>query len=277
MSRLIAALLTGCILGSAGPVRATEIQPLPLDQLAGKSGVIVLGDVTGVKRLDGEKDEVTVRVATVLKGDSVPKSFTVVLVCRSVPGGIPNDYDPEVKAGDRGVFFLKQISGGQGELAFRGSLSVFPKGAVFSVAADRLKPPVVQFTGTTVKYGHTFLAFEVTNPNEAPVPYSGYTPDSFTGGLKEGTIAPLYRVELRNGPTWADHAVGHCGTGRGPVEIPPRSKVTFDVLAPGGAWDAVKVGLVWWDPSAGAREGATAWSGAISRKDAEGTAPPGGK
>jgi hypothetical protein len=267
----MAALMTVLGLLPVGPLLVMPDQPLPLDQLAAASGVVALGEVTGVKRLDGEKDEVAVRVAALLKGEYAPKSFTVVLVCRPAPERAPSGRDPVVQAGDRGVFFLKQIRDGRGELTRRGSLSVFPKGGAVSVGDANVLPPAVRFKARASRHGRPHLTFEVSNPTDVPVKYFGYTPESFASGLPQGTIAPQYEVELRTGKEWKDRSpVWFCGVGLGFLDIPPKAKVTFDVPLPGGAWDAVRVSFTWWFLSPGSKVRGTACSEEVSRKDAEG-------
>jgi hypothetical protein len=265
------AFLTVFLVLPVGPIPLTKSQPLPLDQLAATSGLIVFGEVTGVKRLDAEKDEITIRVARLLKGDYAHKSFTVVLVCRVAPERAWNGRDPVVQAGDRGVFFLKQIRDGQGELARRGSLSLFPKAGLVPAADAKVLPPAVRFTGRASKHGRPYLIFEVSNPTDVPINYLGYRSDSFEGGLPEGTIAPQYDVEVRTGKEWKDHGPNWaCGFGLGLLDIQPKSKVKFDVPLPGGAWDTVRVSFMWWCLSSGNKVRATSYSEEISRKDAEG-------
>jgi hypothetical protein len=111
----------------------------------------------------------------------------------------------------------------------------------------------------------------VANPNRALVPYFGYTANSFSPPLPEGTMSPLYLLELRQGGVWKARGIGWCGTGIGNVALPPRGKVTFTVVPPAGRWDALKVGLRW--RSSAERKGPwqTAWSDPVSARAA--TAP----
>jgi hypothetical protein len=165
-----------------------------------------------------------------------------------------------------GAFLLKLARDGTWGPTCEG-LSLFDEGGA---PPGHVRPPAVLFTSSALKDGLTFLTFEVLNPNDAPVPYSGYTPGSFSGGLPEGTIAPCYRVAFRRGWRWQEHDLDFCGVGLGPVELPPKSKVTFDVVLPAGRWDSARVGLSWWDPSTGDNNRRTAWSGEVSRKEAAG-------
>ena len=131
--------------------------------------------------------------------------------------------------------------------------------------AAKLKPPVLKLTSSSTSNGNVALYFEVHNPNASPIPFVGYTPDSFEGGLKPGTIAPIYRIELRHDKAWKPGSIGWCGTGIGPVSIPAKGQVTFSVLQPIGEWDAVKVGLSWF-PTTDHTKPEIAWSDPISRE-----------
>jgi hypothetical protein len=110
------------------------------------------------------------------------------------------------------------------------------------------------------------LIFGLSNPNAEPLPYLGYQPDSFEGGLKKGIIAPLYRVEVLRGKEWNAHKMGWCGTGLGEESIPRKGKATFAVGLPGGDWERFRVGLTWFK-SADRKESAIAWSDALSKND----------
>src|SRR6478752_7068420 len=112
------ALAVSLIAGSHA--RASQINPLDLSALAGKAEVIVLGHVEGVKRLDDDRDEITVRIADVLKGKAADKTVTFPITCR---GGL-KDFDPELKVGDKGLFFLKAVQDGKSALAFFGSVAI---------------------------------------------------------------------------------------------------------------------------------------------------------
>ncbi len=132
--------------------------------------------------------------------------------------------------------------------------------------ATKLKPPQLKLNSFSVSHGNVALYFEVTNPNALPLPFVGYTPDSFEGGLKAGTIAPIYRVELLHDKTWKRAPHGWCGTGIGPVSIPAKGQGTFSVLQPLGDWQAVKVGLAWF-PTADRTKPEVSWSDPITRED----------
>jgi hypothetical protein len=131
--------------------------------------------------------------------------------------------------------------------------------------APKLMPPVLKLTSSAVSQGNVALYFEVTNPNATALPFVGYTPDSFEGGLKAGTISPIYRVELLRDKAWKAAPIGWCGTGIGPVSIPAKRQVTFSVLQPMGEWEAARVGLAWF-PASDRTKPEIAWSDSITRE-----------
>ena len=125
------------------------------------------------------------------------------------------------------------------------------------------KPPEIKFEGLSANGA---MLFSVTNPNATPLPYSGYRANSFNPPLQDGTIAPLYTIEVGTAGAWKSAEPGWCGTGVGAVSIPAKGKVTFDASVPKGEWNEVKVGLRWFPSLEHKGPPVTAWSGAI-RKD----------
>ena len=72
----------------------------------------------------GNQDHVTIKADLYLKGESSQKIYTFNLVTR---GGL-KDFDPSLKKGDTGVFFLKlREQEGQVEKAYWGSVATFQK------------------------------------------------------------------------------------------------------------------------------------------------------
>jgi hypothetical protein len=136
------------------------------------------------------------------------------------------------------------------------------------IPSETPKPtaPVLRLTGASESSGFVALYFEVNNPNANPLPYLGYTPDSFDPKIPEGKIVPIHKAELFKGNKWEEDKIGWCGTGIGPVTIPAKGKVTFSVLVPAGDWEKVRIGLVWF-ASADEKSPNTAWSDGIARKD----------
>ena len=102
---------------------ASQIERITLSELENKATHIVLGKVTKVVE-DGSQDHVTIQVASHLKGGSQQDVFTFRLITR---GGI-KDFDPALRVGDSGVFFLKAIDEADHvEKAYWGSIATFPK------------------------------------------------------------------------------------------------------------------------------------------------------
>jgi hypothetical protein len=130
----------------------------------------------------------------------------------------------------------------------------------------KLDPPVLKLTGAVQRGEHVYLSFEVTNPNAEPLPYLGYTADSFEPKIPEGTISPLFRVEQLQGKEWKTKNPGWCGTGIGPVTIPAKGKVKFEAHVLAAGWKEVRVGLVWY-PATWEKDPQVAWTSAIDPKD----------
>lgn len=129
MRTLLLSWLALAILMLCSPAAtASQIDRIKLIDLETRATHIVLGKVTKVVE-SGDEDTVTVEVASLLKGKSEQKSFTFTLVTR---GGLKN-FDPAVKVGASGIFFLKEIetpgatTGGAVTKAYWGSIATFPK------------------------------------------------------------------------------------------------------------------------------------------------------
>jgi len=100
---------------------ASEIKRITLSELEKKADYIVLAQVQNVIK-DGDADKVTIKVDSFIKGDSPQKEFTFTLITR---GGL-KDFDPALKKGDAGVFFLKK-EGAEVKKAYWGSIAIFPQ------------------------------------------------------------------------------------------------------------------------------------------------------
>lgn len=102
-------------------VFASGIKRLKLTELTSKSDYIVLGKVIKVEAKD-EKDKVTIKIGSQLKGELKEKTLTFILTTR---GGL-KDFDPKLNVGNTGVFFLKNVNG-KIEKAYWGSIATFNK------------------------------------------------------------------------------------------------------------------------------------------------------
>ncbi len=96
--------------------------------------------------------------------------------------------------------------------------------APVSERPTRVEAPVIKHTGTVERGGSVYLQFEVTNLNDAALHYHGYTSHSIEGGLKDGAITPLYRLETKRGRGAAVAVLG-AKRGVGPVIYGPSSAV----------------------------------------------------
>ena len=121
MKKILCVLLVVGFL--AGTVFASEIYRITLSELQSKASYIVLAKVVELVQ-DGNQDHVTIQVDSYLKGTSPQTVYTFDLVTR---GGL-KDFDPALKKGDTGVFFLKlKNQEGQVEKAYWGGVATFQK------------------------------------------------------------------------------------------------------------------------------------------------------
>ncbi|MDA7915810.1 hypothetical protein N9B94_01080 [Verrucomicrobia bacterium] len=82
-----------------------------------------MGKVTNLVQ-EGNHDRVTIGVDAYLKGEGTQAVYTFTLFTR---GGL-KDFDPSLKKGDSGVFFLKiRKADGKAEKAYWGSVATFDR------------------------------------------------------------------------------------------------------------------------------------------------------
>ncbi len=100
---------------------ASSINKITLSELRSKATYIVTGEVTYVAKR-GNQDTIYILVDSYLKGKSPQAYFKFILISR---GGL-KDFDPALKKGDTGVFFLKK-TGKKWETkkAYWGSVATF--------------------------------------------------------------------------------------------------------------------------------------------------------
>ena len=115
-----ALMLALCLAGM--PATASSINKITLAELQSRADIIVMGKVSKLVKT-GSVDTVTVEVAVGLKGDRPNSHYTFTLVTR---GGL-KDFDPALKVGDSGVFFLKSDTNGKTVKAYWGGVAIFPK------------------------------------------------------------------------------------------------------------------------------------------------------
>ena len=100
---------------------ASGINRITLSELQEKADLIALAKVEKVIPND-DRDIVTIKIDSFLKGVSEEKELSFILVTR---GGL-KDFDPVLKRGDTGVFLLKK-KGAEVEKAYWGSVAIFQK------------------------------------------------------------------------------------------------------------------------------------------------------
>lgn len=120
---LINGLIALLFLAFAATGLSSQIKKIPLSSLKDRADIIVIAEVIIVDE-EQNFDNVTIKVDSFLKGQSPQTIYTFTLTTR---GGV-KDFDPHLKKGDTGVFFLKQRGQtGQVEKAYWGSVAIFQK------------------------------------------------------------------------------------------------------------------------------------------------------
>ena len=132
-------------------------------------------------------------------------------------------------------------------------------------AGAKLDPPVVSLAGLSSRNGRS-VVFEVLNPNDAPLFYSGYTRESFSPPIPAGEMHPLYDQEVMRNGAWEKVDVGHCGTGRGEVFIPARGSQKFWIPLIGDLPEPIRYGIHW-QGEKGEWSKAAAWGPAVRREE----------
>ncbi len=132
------------------------------------------------------------------------------------------------------------------------------------------RPPKVEVQDATAnEHEGYFVVLKVTNTNKEPLPYIGYVPSSFDPPIPEGRIEPIYKMEYWKQDQWTASPLGWCGTGIGPVTLPPEESVKFSVHVHNKEWDAVRIGISWREPKSKPSDSRTrtAWSPRIKLED----------
>jgi len=151
----------------------SEIKQMELAQLSDSAGVVVLAQVVKVTKISAEADETTIKVGAVLKGKLGTGKLKIVLTTRGVKG-----FDPAMKVGDTGVFFLKKVKNKEAKLAYPGSVAVFSKPNF--VVSERSYEPMADFVKVKLETSKGDIVLEL-NKKAAPV-----TVDNFLTYVKEG-------------------------------------------------------------------------------------------
>jgi cyclophilin family peptidyl-prolyl cis-trans isomerase len=117
-----ALLVCVSIVGAQEQPDASSVKPLELAKLVGRTEGIALAKVAKVVRKDDDCDEATITIVSVIKGNIVASELTVELCSRGVKG-----FGPELKQGQMGVFFLREITESTAKLAYAGSVAIFER------------------------------------------------------------------------------------------------------------------------------------------------------
>jgi cyclophilin family peptidyl-prolyl cis-trans isomerase len=163
-------------------VYASQIDRLELAELVSRAQAIALAKVVKIdkKSLDSRKptpyDEVTITIASVLKGEIKQEELKITLQPRGV-----KDFYPVLKTGDTGIFFLRDINESNAKLAYWGSVAVFQKDN-FKVSMKPKEPKEMDSKSKRVKLETTMgnLVIEL-NQEAAPV-----TVENFLRYVNEG-------------------------------------------------------------------------------------------
>ena len=122
MYRIMMIAFAACLtFAFASSATASKIPRISLKELHQRSTHIVLGRVVAVAA-NGNLDKVTVEIGAFVKGFSKKTTFQIRLIPRGMKG-----FDPALKVGDNGVFFLGSLKDGKATKAYWGSISIFPK------------------------------------------------------------------------------------------------------------------------------------------------------
>jgi len=167
---------------------ASQINRITLSELHAKADLIVMAEVTKLVE-EGNQDHVTIKTELYLKGKSPQTVYTFTLVTR---GGL-KDFDPSLKEGDSGVFFLKlRKQKGQVEKAYWGSIATFQKNH-FDLTGEK----------TVLKFKHADLdaPFKIGSS-------SGKVPEKSGLGPVTATVESSTGIDLSTSlEAWRSHRV----------------------------------------------------------------------
>ena len=141
---LITSLLAVLGTFTIGQASASQLVQMELANLSTIAQGAALAKVLTVTKKSDDTDEAAIKIVSVLKGNIRPSQLTIELKTRGV-----KDFDPSLKPGDMGVFFLKEISQSTAKLAYAGSVALFPK-PNFKVS-DKPAPPKTGAANPRVK------------------------------------------------------------------------------------------------------------------------------
>ncbi len=160
---------------------ASQIKKITLSELRSKADLIAMAQVIKMVKKENQ-DYITIQVDSYLKGSGLNNIYTFILLSS---GGL-KDFDPSLKKGDTGIFFLKRKgTDGAVEKAYWGGIATFSKNH-FYVTEDNTQLD----TNNTVTYlnawrSHRVQRGEIQNIQE----YERGFQKGFTGppGLVDGS------------------------------------------------------------------------------------------
>lgn len=125
----------------SGILQATQIPPSSLEKLQEESDLVIVAKVLSITavNLSGRKDqpfdEVTLRIASLIKGKVESQNIKIV----TEPRGM-RDFDPELRIGQAGVFFLSEVEGFGFRLTQAGSVAIFERNSFILEEAKKAEP-----------------------------------------------------------------------------------------------------------------------------------------
>ncbi|HUW17718.1 MAG TPA: peptidylprolyl isomerase [Sedimentisphaerales bacterium] len=193
------AVMSVMVIGVPKQACASDIKHLELAELPSRAEVVALAKVVKVqeKALDSRKpvpyDEVTIKVASVIKGKLERNEVTVLLQPRGEKG-----FDPALKVGDTGVFFLREVSQSQAKLAYWGSVAVFQK-PNFVVADQARKPKEAIMEAKRVKLetskGDIIIELDEKSAPVTVKNFLQYVEEGFYNGTIFHRVIPNFMIQ----------------------------------------------------------------------------------
>ncbi len=171
-------------------VLGSEIKQIELAQLSDSAEVVVLAQVVKVTKISAEADETTIKVGTILKGKLGAGKLKVVLTTRGVKG-----FDPAMKVGDTGVFFLKEVKTKEAKLAYPGSVAVFSRPNF--IVSERSYEPMAGSVMVKLETGKGDIVLEL-NRKAAPVTVANfltYVKEGFYDGTIFHRVIPNFMIQ----------------------------------------------------------------------------------
>jgi len=187
---------------------ASQTNRISLLELNSKAHLVVMAEVTEVAK-EKNQDYVTIQVDSYLKGSSCQTVYRFTLITR---GGL-KDFDPSLKKGDTGVFFLKRKEQkGQVEKAYWGSVATFQKNHFYVADKESGLSAVIELS----KSLKTWCSYRVKRNQVRNI-------DEYGLGFRRGFIGPPGLVDGS-----ADFNLGHSDGMRAQMKMFPNQQDAGD-------------------------------------------------